>query len=72
VTEALAHGKPCLIASGSSLGEAGLGVCTELHPLHTAAWADALERWFTDPPVLPSLELPTWESAADRVVEVAA
>src|SRR5690606_20040285 len=30
VTEALAHGKPCLIAEGSSLSEAGLGVCREL------------------------------------------
>jgi glycosyltransferase involved in cell wall biosynthesis len=72
VTEALAHETPCLIASGSSLGEAGLGVCRELHPLRTGEWVAALVEYFAEPPVLPSLDLPTWASAADELLEVAA
>jgi glycosyltransferase involved in cell wall biosynthesis len=71
VTEALAHGTPCLIASGSSLGEAGLGVCRELHPLRTEQWAEALAAYLAAPPQLPEVDLPTWKSAADQLVEVA-
>jgi len=72
VTEALAHGKPCVVASGSSLGEAGLGVCPELHPLRTAEWTDALERLFGTVIAVPDFELPTWEAAADQMLGVAA
>jgi glycosyltransferase involved in cell wall biosynthesis len=71
VTEALAHGKPCLIASGSSLGEAGLGVCRELHPLRTAAWADAMNEYAVEPPALPPFELPTWSDAGRSLIEMA-
>lgn len=68
VTEAMAHGKSCLVASGSSLGEAGLGLCRELHPLRTLDWADAIAEFFEEPPNLPSFTLPTWEDAASSLV----
>lgn len=70
VTEALAHGIPCLIASGSSLGEAGLGVCRELHPLKTAEWVDAIAAYFDDTPALPPIELPTWSDAARSMIRL--
>ncbi len=70
VTEALAHGTPCIVATGSSLGEAGLGVCTELHPLRTGEWVDAMTDYFAQPPALPSIEIPTWKRAADSIVEM--
>jgi glycosyltransferase involved in cell wall biosynthesis len=72
VTEALAHGKPCIIASGSSLGEAGLGACLEIHPLRTTEWVDAVTSYFDDPPLLPAIEIPTWAGAADSLLEFAA
>ncbi|MCB0968897.1 MAG: glycosyltransferase [Ilumatobacter sp.] len=72
VTEALAHGRPCVVASGSSLGEAGLGVCPEVHPLRTGEWADALERLFGGTIDPPDAALPTWDSAATRLLEVTA
>jgi glycosyltransferase involved in cell wall biosynthesis len=68
VTEALAHGRACLIASGSSLGEAGLGVCRELHPLRTADWVQAMAEYFDSPPPVPAMELPTWRSAAEDLL----
>ena len=68
VTEALAHGKPCLIASGSSLGEAGLGVCRELHPLRTTEWADSIAEYFAAPPSVPGVELPTWRSTGEQLL----
>lgn len=70
VTEALAHGRPCVIASGSSLGEAGLGVCQQVPPLATAAWADAIEAHFADPPTVPGIELPTWRAAGRHLLEL--
>jgi glycosyltransferase involved in cell wall biosynthesis len=72
VTEALAHGKPCIVASGSSLGEAGLGACLEIHPLQTSEWVDAVTSYFDDPPSLPAIEIPTWAGAADSLLELAA
>lgn len=68
VTEALAHGTPCLIASGSSLEEAGLGVCRVLHPLRTAEWADGLAEYLADPPPVPPVELPTWRAAGEQLI----
>jgi glycosyltransferase involved in cell wall biosynthesis len=68
VTEALANGKPCVVASGSSLGEAGLGVCPEIHPLRTADWVATLASWFESTPTLPQVELPTWRSAATEML----
>lgn len=70
VTEALAHGTPCLVATGSSLGEAGLGVCRELHPLRTSDWVEAMDDYFHEPPPLPPFELPTWAAAADSLVDL--
>jgi glycosyltransferase involved in cell wall biosynthesis len=72
VTEALAHGTPCIVATGSSLGEAGLGTCLELHPLRTSEWAEAMTRYFGEPPVLPAIHIPTWEEAADSLLELVA
>jgi glycosyltransferase involved in cell wall biosynthesis len=73
VTEALAHGTPCIVATGSSLGEAGLGVCPALHPLRTSAWVEAMSAYFEEPPVLPTtLDIPTWERAADSLRELVA
>lgn len=69
VTEALAHGKPCLIASGSALSEAGLGVCPELPPLRTRAWVDAMSEYFAEAPTVPELDLPTWSAAAAALIE---
>jgi glycosyltransferase involved in cell wall biosynthesis len=68
VTEALAHGKSCIVAGGSSLGEAGLGVCPELHPLRTREWVERISQYFAEPPVLPAIDLPTWESAARDLI----
>lgn len=70
VTEALAHGTPCLIASGSSLGEAGLGVCRELHPLRTAEWTASISEYFAAPQVVPPLDLPTWQAAGEALLEM--
>jgi glycosyltransferase involved in cell wall biosynthesis len=70
VTEALAHGKSCLIASGSSLGEAGLGVCRELHPLKTAQWVDAMSEYFSAPPAVPPISLPTWSDSAEALLQM--
>ncbi len=72
VTEALAHGTPCLVASGSSLGEAGLGVCQELPPLRTQPWVEAIAECFAQTPSLPALALPTWEAAASEILGVVA
>jgi glycosyltransferase involved in cell wall biosynthesis len=72
VTEALAHGTPCIVASGSSLGEAGLGVCREIHPLRTSEWVEAMGSHFEEPPTLPALEIPTWADAADALLELVA
>ena len=71
VTEAMAHGKACVVASGSSLGEAGLGVCRELHPLKTLDWADAITEYFAAPPEVPARSIPTWEHAAGAVWDLA-
>lgn len=70
VTEALAHGTPCVVATGSSLPEAGLGVCRELSPLRTAPWVDTLAEYFADPPSLPALQLPTWAGAARDLIDL--
>lgn len=70
VTEALAHGTPCLIATGSSLSEAGLGVCRELHPLRTADWVEAMGGYFAAPPAVPPVSIPTWAEAADALVRM--
>ena len=72
VTEALAHGTPCIVATGSSLGEAGLGVCLELHPLRTSEWVETMTRYFDEPPALPALHIPTWDEAADALLELVA
>lgn len=72
VTEALAHGKPCLIASGSSLGEAGLGVCRQLHPLRTSDWVEAMTAYFEAAPEVPPVEIPTWRDAATALIEMVA
>lgn len=70
VTEALAHRTPCAIATGSSLPEAGLGLCRELHPLKTREWADTIAEYFASPPELPAFELPTWSDAAKSLVAI--
>ncbi len=70
VTEALAHGTPCLVANGSSLGEAGLGVCRELHPLKTDEWVESMNEYFRAPPTVPPVALPTWEEAAQSLIDV--
>ena len=72
VTEALIHGTPCLVASGSSLGEAGLGVCRELHPLATAAWTAAAIEYFDGPPAVPAIGIATWQDAATDLVGMVA
>jgi hypothetical protein len=72
VTEALAHGTPCLIATGSSLGEAGLGVCRELHPLQTSQWVDAMTEYFEAAPKVATLAIPTWRDAATTLIEMVA
>ncbi|MEO6653665.1 MAG: glycosyltransferase family 1 protein [Ilumatobacteraceae bacterium] len=71
VTEALAHATPCVVASGSSLEEAGLGVCEVLHPLRTGQWADVVGDFLVDPPMLAPFDLPTWADAADELVRLA-
>jgi len=72
VTEALAHGTPCIVATGSSLGEAGLGACLELHPLRTSDWVEAMSRYYEEPPALPPIHIPTWGEAADSLLELVA
>lgn len=72
VTEALAHGTPCIVASGSSLEEAGLGVCEVLHPLRTGDWADRIAHHLASPQELPWVDLPTWNRAADDLLRLAA
>ncbi len=72
VTEALIHGTPCLVASGSSLGEAGLGVCRELHPLATAAWTAASIEYFDEPPPVPPMRIATWQDAVADLVDLVA
>jgi glycosyltransferase involved in cell wall biosynthesis len=71
VTEALAHRKMCIVASGSSLAEAGLGRCIELHPLRTTPWVEEIAALMAEPPVLSGVDLPTWENAADDLVRLA-
>ena len=72
VTEALAHGTPCLIASGSSLEEAGLGVCEVLHPLQTSHWVERIASHLTEPRGLPPVDLPTWRGTASDLLRLAA
>jgi glycosyltransferase involved in cell wall biosynthesis len=72
VTEALAHGIPCIVATGSSLSEAGLGVCLELHPLRTSEWVEAMTAYFEAPPELQEIQIPTWQEAADSLLSLVA
>jgi glycosyltransferase involved in cell wall biosynthesis len=67
VTEALAHGKRCLTATGSSLQEASLGLDHGLHPLKPAQWSAAMADEFANSRPLPPLSLPTWRAAAQRL-----
>jgi glycosyltransferase involved in cell wall biosynthesis len=69
VTEALAHGTPCIIASGSSLREAGLGACREIDPFATGEWAACMADSYEAPPVVTVGELPTWARTADQVLD---
>ena len=57
-------------ASGSSLSEAGLGVCLELHPLRTSEWLEAMTRYFDSVPELPAIHIPTWAEAADSLLSL--
>jgi glycosyltransferase involved in cell wall biosynthesis len=68
VTEALAHGKHCIIADDSSLPEAGLGVCQMLNPWDSAAWAAAIDehgRTHLDPPMV---SIPSWRDTAQSLL----
>jgi glycosyltransferase involved in cell wall biosynthesis len=68
VTEALAHGKHCVVANTSSLPEAGLGACTELNPFDAKAWADTLEQLTVDRPPTPDVAIPTWRDTAESLL----
>jgi glycosyltransferase involved in cell wall biosynthesis len=69
VTEALAHGKRSIVASGSSLFEASFGTAREVHPLVTAQWVDAISEHIHETDHL-DVELPTWRETADQLVDL--
>jgi glycosyltransferase involved in cell wall biosynthesis len=70
VTEALAHGKRSVVASGSSLSEAAFGTAYEVHPLVTAQWVDAMAERFHDADVTTEIELPTWADTAAQLIDL--
>lgn len=72
VTEALAHGTPCLVASGSSLEEAGLGICEVVHPLATRRWAELIASHLDNPQATPTVALPTWRDTAEELARMVA
>lgn len=69
VTEALAHGKVSVVASGSSLTEASLGTAQEVHPLVTGEWVEALSNYFAEPTIIKHLQLPRWEETAAQLAQ---
>lgn len=70
VTEAMAYGKRCIVASGSSLEEASLGSAHVVAPLATAAWADAITEHMDAPGRTVQVTLPTWSDAAAAMLEI--
>jgi len=72
VTEAMAHGKRCIVATGSSLGEASFGTAREVHPLATAEWVEAMSELFEHPGHLDGVRLPTWNDAAEQLMRLVA
>ena len=70
VTEAMAHGKRCIIATGSSLEEASFGTASAVHPLATGEWVDAIEQFFKEPGSVGDLRLPTWSDTTDDLLHL--
>jgi glycosyltransferase involved in cell wall biosynthesis len=70
VTEALAHGKRCVVASGSSLREASFGTAVEVHPLATQEWVDAMSGLLQDAGDVDIPRLPTWDESATQLLEL--
>ena len=70
VTEALAHGKRSVVASGSSLAEASFGTAHEVHPLVTAQWVGAMAELFRDADAPAGMELPTWADTASQLIDL--
>lgn len=55
-TEAMQHGKVCVVANNSSLGEATQGLMPALHPLDFPGWKAEIERLLDDVTYRRSLE----------------
>jgi len=72
VTEALAHGKRSVVATGSSLAEASFGTAREVHPLVTGEWVEAMAELFRDPASVGAPRLPSWDDTATQLVELVA
>ena len=70
VTEALAHGKRSIVASGSSLAEASFGTAHEVHPLVTEQWVDAMSERFQVADAPADMELPTWADSAAQLIDL--
>jgi glycosyltransferase involved in cell wall biosynthesis len=48
VAESIAHGRPCIASSVSSIPEAGFGQAMVIDPLDFSAWYDAIAGFITD------------------------
>jgi glycosyltransferase involved in cell wall biosynthesis len=70
VSEALAHGKRSVVASGSSLAEASFGTAREVHPLITAQWVAAMSDCFHGADAPAELDLPTWADTAAQLIDL--
>ncbi|CCA89874.1 putative glycosyltransferase (plasmid) [Novosphingobium sp. PP1Y] len=74
-TEAMQHGKICIVANNSSLGEATQGLMPAFHPLDFQAWKAEIERLLDDLTYRRSLEeiiskqyrSLTWEDIGQRL-----
>ena len=70
VTEALAHGRRCVVASGSSLRAASFGTALEVHPLATSEWVDAMSELLEDAGKVDTPHLPTWDESAAQLLDL--
>ena len=79
VVESLALGKPCICSTAPAVSEAAQGLATELDPLDTPAWVEAIERLWRDVETrenagercIREFHPQTWQDHAEQLLRVA-